>query len=94
MGGDSSSLNHSFPSLPLSPTFSSRLVEIIVMAASEQQVPTKTPAPDVGRAFADQYYQVLHEIPQDAHKFYQEVSKLGRPEPDGIMGITTTVTVE
>jgi hypothetical protein len=36
---------------------------------------------------------VLHEIPQDAHKFYQEVSKLGRPEPDGIMGITTTVTV-
>ncbi|GAU13364.1 hypothetical protein TSUD_175160 [Trifolium subterraneum] len=26
------------------------------------------------------------------HRFYQEVSKLGRPEPDGIMGIKIAMT--
>ncbi|WJX81620.1 myosin ATPase [Trifolium repens] len=63
------------------------------MATSEQQVPTKTPAPDVvGLAFVDQYYHMLHESPQHVHRFYQEISKLGRPEPNGIMGITTTMT--
>ncbi|CAK8541464.1 unnamed protein product [Lathyrus sativus] len=63
------------------------------MATSEQLAPTKTPAPDVvGHAFVDQYYHMLHESPQLVHRFYQEVSKLGRPEPNGIMGITTTMT--
>jgi hypothetical protein len=36
---------------------------------------------------------MLHESPQHVHRFYQEISKLGRPEPNGIMGITTTMTV-
>ncbi|XP_019461825.1 PREDICTED: putative G3BP-like protein isoform X2 [Lupinus angustifolius] len=62
------------------------------MASSEQQVPPRTPAADiVGNAFVDQYYHMLHESPELVHKFYQEVSKLGRPEQNGLMGITTTL---
>lgn len=36
---------------------------------------------------------MLHESPELVHRFYQDVSKLGRPEQDGIMGITTTMLV-
>jgi len=36
---------------------------------------------------------MLHESPEHVHRFYQDVSKLGRPEPDGIIGITTTMAV-
>ncbi|XP_019413015.1 PREDICTED: putative G3BP-like protein isoform X2 [Lupinus angustifolius] len=62
------------------------------MASSEQQVPPRTPAADiVGNAFVDQYYHMLHESPELVHKFYQDVSKLGRPEQNGLMGITTTL---
>ncbi|KAH1154735.1 hypothetical protein GLYMA_18G159100v4 [Glycine max] len=62
------------------------------MATSEQQVPPQTPAADiVGNAFVDQYYHMLHESPELVHRFYQDVSKLGRPEQNGIMGITTTM---
>ncbi|CAL0304544.1 unnamed protein product [Lupinus luteus] len=62
------------------------------MASTEQQVPPRTPAADiVGNAFVDQYYHMLHESPELVHKFYQEVSKLGRPEQNGLMGITTTL---
>ncbi|KAK7293150.1 hypothetical protein RJT34_16011 [Clitoria ternatea] len=62
------------------------------MATPEQQAPPKTPAADiVGNAFVDQYYHMLHESPELVHRFYQDVSKLGRPEQDGIMGITTTM---
>lgn len=62
------------------------------MASSEQQATVKTPAADiVGNAFVDQYYHMLHESPELVHRFYQEVSKLGRPEQNGLMGITTTM---
>ncbi|KAK7339117.1 hypothetical protein VNO77_19762 [Canavalia gladiata] len=62
------------------------------MATSEQQAPPKTPAADiVGNAFVDQYYHMLHESPELVHRFYQDVSKLGRPEQNSIMGITTTM---
>ncbi|XP_019432229.1 PREDICTED: putative G3BP-like protein isoform X1 [Lupinus angustifolius] len=62
------------------------------MASSEHQVPPRTPAADiVGNAFVDQYYHMLHESPELVHKFYQDVSKLGRPEQNGLMGITTTL---
>lgn len=47
----------------------------------------------VGNAFVDQYYHMLHESPELVHRFYQDVSKLGRPEQNGIMGITTTMLV-
>lgn len=36
---------------------------------------------------------MLHESPELVHRFYQEVSKLGRPEQNGLMGITTTMLV-
>ncbi|TKY66175.1 putative G3BP protein [Spatholobus suberectus] len=62
------------------------------MATSEQQAPPQTPAADiVGNAFVDQYYHMLHESPELVHRFYQDVSKVGRPEQNGIMGITTTM---
>ncbi|KAF1898240.1 hypothetical protein Lal_00033006 [Lupinus albus] len=64
----------------------------ISMTSSEQQLPSRTPAADiVGNAFVDQYYHMLHESPELVHKFYQDVSKLGRPEQNGLMGITTTL---
>ncbi|XP_061339116.1 nuclear transport factor 2 isoform X2 [Gastrolobium bilobum] len=62
------------------------------MASSEPQAASKTPAADiVGNAFVDQYYHMLHESPELVHRFYQDVSKVGRPEQNGIMGITTTM---
>ncbi|XP_028795951.1 putative G3BP-like protein isoform X2 [Neltuma alba] len=63
------------------------------MASSEQPAPAQShPAAHiVGNAFVEQYYHMLHESPELVHKFYQDVSKLGRPEKDGIMGITTTM---
>ncbi|KVI12244.1 Nuclear transport factor 2 [Cynara cardunculus var. scolymus] len=45
----------------------------------------------VGNAFVVQYYHILHQSPGLVHRFYQDVSKLGRPEEDGSMSITTTM---
>lgn len=63
------------------------------MASSEQLAPAQNhPAADiVGNAFVEQYYHMLHESPELVHKFYQDISKLGRPGKNGIMGITTTM---
>lgn len=41
----------------------------------------------------EQYYVILHQSPELVHKFYQDISKLGRPEEDGSMSITTTMQV-
>ncbi|GKD18722.1 Ras GTPase-activating protein-binding protein 1-like protein isoform X1, partial [Tanacetum coccineum] len=38
-----------------------------------------------------QYYQILHHSPSLVHRFYQDISKLGRPEEDGSMSLTTTM---
>ncbi|XP_010527259.1 PREDICTED: putative G3BP-like protein [Tarenaya hassleriana] len=57
-----------------------------------QQVPAATCTPDiVGNAFVHQYYHILHQSPEHVHRFYQDISKLGRPEENGIMGITSTL---
>ncbi|KAL4587938.1 hypothetical protein LXL04_000815 [Taraxacum kok-saghyz] len=58
--------------------------------------PTATPqqpvsAQVVGNAFVTQYYHILHQSPGLVHRFYQDISKLGRPEEDGSMSITTTM---
>lgn len=45
----------------------------------------------VGNAFVQQYYHILHHSPELVFRFYQDVSKLGRPEEDGSMSITTTM---
>ncbi|XP_041991376.1 nuclear transport factor 2-like isoform X2 [Salvia splendens] len=45
----------------------------------------------VGNAFVTQYYHILHLSPGDVHRFYQDISILGRQEEDGTMTITTTM---
>ncbi|OMO72038.1 Nuclear transport factor 2 [Corchorus olitorius] len=45
----------------------------------------------VGRAFAEQFYTILHEQPTHAFKFYQDSSVLSRPGPDGVMKSVTGV---
>lgn len=48
----------------------------------------------VGNAFVHQYYHILHHSPQHVHRFYQDISKLGRPEDNnGTMSITSTLQV-
>ncbi|KAF2284538.1 hypothetical protein GH714_026230 [Hevea brasiliensis] len=60
------------------------------MAASIPEAPI--PPPDVvGNAFVHQYYLILHQSPELVHRFYQDDSKLGRPEEGGIMSTTTTM---
>ncbi|KAM7270068.1 hypothetical protein ACFE04_029282 [Oxalis oulophora] len=49
------------------------------------------PAETVGNAFVHQYYIILHRNPELVHRFYLEGSKLGRPEENGVMTITTTM---
>ncbi|XP_021275396.1 putative G3BP-like protein isoform X1 [Herrania umbratica] len=64
------------------------------MASTEQQVPAGITAPTadvVGNAFVHQYYLILHQSPALVHRFYHDSSKLGRPEENGVMSITTTM---
>ncbi|PQQ04961.1 putative G3BP-like protein [Prunus yedoensis var. nudiflora] len=59
-----------------------------------QQAPASNLPPSadvVGNAFVLQYYNILEQSPQLVHRFYQDISKLGRPGDDGIMSITTTM---
>ncbi|CAN6289118.1 unnamed protein product [Urochloa humidicola] len=45
----------------------------------------------ISGAFVQQYYHILHEQPDQVHKFYQESSVLGRPESNGTMVYVTTL---
>ncbi|XP_062211549.1 nuclear transport factor 2-like isoform X2 [Phragmites australis] len=45
----------------------------------------------ISGAFVQQYYRILHEQPDQVHKFYQDSSILGRPESDGTMVSVTTL---
>ncbi|GFZ01996.1 nuclear transport factor 2 (NTF2) family protein with RNA binding (RRM-RBD-RNP motifs) domain-containing protein [Actinidia rufa] len=45
----------------------------------------------VGNAFVQQYYNIQHQSPGLVHRFYQDISKLGRPDDDGTMSTTTTM---
>ncbi|KAK1426928.1 hypothetical protein QVD17_15608 [Tagetes erecta] len=56
-------------------------------AAPQQPVSAQV----VGNAFVQQYYHILHQSPGLVHRFYQDISKLGRPEEDGSMSVTTTM---
>lgn len=44
----------------------------------------------VGNAFVNQYYNVLHQSPQVVHRFYTDASKLTRAEA-GADGVVDTV---
>eukprot|EP01018_Ginkgo_biloba_P039125 Gb_11766 [translate_table: standard] len=60
--------------------------------AAQQGVPVVVPpAQLVGNAFVNQYYNVLHQSPSMVYRFYQECSKLGRPDPNGEMLTVTTM---
>ncbi|EPS67084.1 hypothetical protein M569_07690 [Genlisea aurea] len=61
------------------------------MAAAVETVATPVSAQVVANAFVQQYYHILHHSPGLVHRFYQEVSRLGRPEEDGSMSCTTTM---
>ncbi|PON59369.1 Splicing factor-like protein [Trema orientale] len=64
------------------------------MASTVQQAPAGSLLPTadvVGNAFVHQYYLILHKSPELVHRFYQDGSKLGRPEDNGIMSVTTTM---
>ncbi|KAJ8553021.1 hypothetical protein K7X08_020414 [Anisodus acutangulus] len=50
---------------------------------------TPVSAQVVGNAFVQQYYHILHYSPGLVFRFYQDISKLGRPEDDGSMSTTT-----
>ncbi|KAL2932648.1 putative G3BP-like protein [Bienertia sinuspersici] len=64
------------------------------MAASSVQdgevLPTP-PAEVVGNAFARQYYTILQQSPALVYRFYQDISRLGRPGDTGAMSSTTTM---
>ncbi|VFQ86315.1 unnamed protein product [Cuscuta campestris] len=60
-----------------------------VAAAAVPQPPVSPQV--VGNLFVQQYYNILHLSPNIVFKFYQDSSKLGRPEEDGSMSITTTM---
>ncbi|KAH0466573.1 hypothetical protein IEQ34_003811 [Dendrobium chrysotoxum] len=61
--------------------------------ASQQSGPTgaSPSAQVVGNAFVQQFYHVLHRSPSLVHQFYQESSKLGRPEAKGEMITVSTL---
>ncbi|CAL9058887.1 nuclear transport factor 2-like isoform X2 [Musa acuminata AAA Group] len=44
----------------------------------------------VGNAFVQQYYHILQQSPELVYRFYQEGSKLGRPDAHGAMTSVTT----
>ncbi|KAL2557027.1 Uncharacterized protein Fot_01766 [Forsythia ovata] len=53
--------------------------------------PQPVSAQVVGNAFVKLYYHFMHHTPELVHWFYEDISKLGRPEEDGSMSITTTM---
>ncbi|XP_019178704.1 PREDICTED: putative G3BP-like protein isoform X8 [Ipomoea nil] len=61
------------------------------VAAADVAAQQPVSAQVVGNAFVQQYYHILHHSPELVYRFYQDTSKLGRPEEDGSMSITTTM---
>ncbi|XP_047967718.1 nuclear transport factor 2-like isoform X1 [Salvia hispanica] len=61
------------------------------MAAPAAETLELVSAEVIGNAFVKQYYHILHQSPEFVHKFYQDVSVVGRPEEDGSMSTTTTM---
>ncbi|KAL1565740.1 myosin ATPase [Salvia divinorum] len=61
------------------------------MAAPAAETLELVSAEVIGNAFVKQYYHILHHSPEYVHKFYQDISVVGRPEEDGSMSFTTTM---
>lgn len=47
----------------------------------------------IGSAFVQQYYHILHQSPESVYKFYQDTSMLSRSDADGVMTSVTTMQV-
>ncbi|KAF5745754.1 ras GTPase-activating protein-binding protein 2-like isoform X1 [Tripterygium wilfordii] len=64
------------------------------MQVMETQADSSTLTPQVvGNAFVQQYYSILSQSPELAHKFYEEASVLSRPELNGQMTSVTSMKV-
>ncbi|KAK4779919.1 hypothetical protein SAY87_016025 [Trapa incisa] len=61
------------------------------MAAQTNGHPVAPDPKEVGNAFIEQYYTLLHSAPDHVHKFYQEGSVLSRPTSDGEMTTVSTM---
>ncbi|XWS47921.1 hypothetical protein CRYUN_Cryun13aG0027600 [Craigia yunnanensis] len=62
--------------------------------AVQEGSPADTPTPSaqvIGNAFVEQYYHILHQSPNLVHKFYQDSSRLSRPDMYGSMTTVTTM---
>ncbi|XP_040378611.1 nuclear transport factor 2-like isoform X2 [Oryza brachyantha] len=44
----------------------------------------------ISGAFVQQYYHILHETPDQVHRFYQDASIVGRPNSTGVMEYVST----
>ncbi|KAK8549952.1 hypothetical protein V6N13_055511 [Hibiscus sabdariffa] len=56
-----------------------------------QSDPPASDPQQIGNAFVEQYYTILHKDPSYAYKFYLDLSVLSRPCPDGSMKSVTTL---
>ncbi|KAL9157875.1 hypothetical protein ABFS82_08G031600 [Erythranthe guttata] len=61
------------------------------MATQTANPPPAPSAQVVGNAFVEQYYHILHHSPELVFRFYQDVSVLSRPDPNGLMTTVTTM---
>ncbi|CAA6664093.1 unnamed protein product [Spirodela intermedia] len=59
--------------------------------AAEQQHTVATDPRMVGEAFVHQYYHILFHSPELVHRFYQDISKLGRPDGAGTLNSVSTM---
>ncbi|XVF08919.1 hypothetical protein REPUB_Repub07fG0046100 [Reevesia pubescens] len=60
--------------------------------AMQEGSPAHTPSAQVvGNAFVEQYYHILHQSPNLVHRFYQDSSRLSRPDMNGNMTTVTTM---
>ncbi|OMO73309.1 hypothetical protein CCACVL1_17334 [Corchorus capsularis] len=60
--------------------------------ALETATPPATPSAQVvGNAFVEQYYHILYNSPELAHRFYHDSSVLSRPDSNGVMTSVTTM---
>ncbi|RZR85640.1 hypothetical protein BHM03_00012658 [Ensete ventricosum] len=48
----------------------------------------------VGNTFVQQYYHVFQQSPEHVYRFYQDSSKLGRPDAHGAMSSVTSTDVK
>ncbi|XP_047160371.1 nuclear transport factor 2-like isoform X1 [Vigna umbellata] len=61
------------------------------MALQTATPPTAPSAQDVGNAFVEQYYHILHHSPDLVYRFYQDSSVISRPDSNGVMTSVTTM---